>query len=327
MRPVDYIKRADRVLDRSMPFLTPIGVALGVLLPFVFISLRPHVYWLFGSMTLAGAIKLRARDIGKAASSPLPLLLFFFVVRIVMPLMILFISRLIFFNDPDVVSGYVLLYSVPIAVSSFVWVSIHRGNLALALTLILVDTILAPVVVPGTVRLLLGTSINLNMTGMAISLCFMIVFPTILGVSLNEFSRGAIPALINPWLSPFSKLCMPLVIAANSASVAPQVRLDNPRTWIIIAACISFSTLAFICGKCIGLAGKFGREKQISLFFTSGLRNTAAAMTLAIDFFPVSAGMPAVLGVMFQQSVAAVMGRIFLGKIGKDNAKARGETV
>jgi len=311
MRPVEIAHKMNRVLDRSIPFLTPIGVALGILLPYIFINLRPHVPWLFGSMTLAGALKLRARDIGKAVSTPIPLLVFFFTARIVMPLMILFISRLIFKKEPDIVSGYVLLYSVPIAVTSFVWVSIHKGDLALALTLVLLDTILAPVVVPGTVRILLGASINLDMTGMVVSLSYMIALPTILGVALNETSRGKIPALITPWLNPFSKICMPLVIAANSAAVAPQVRPDNPYIWIIIVTCISFSSLGFVFGKCTGLALKFGREKQISFFFTAGLRNTAAAMTLAIEFFPVSAGLPSVLGVMFQQTVAAVMGRIF----------------
>jgi len=149
----------------------------------------------------------------------------------------------------------------------------------------------------------------------------MIAIPTVLGVTLNELSRGKIPALINPWLSPFSKLCIPFLIAASAAAVAPQVRLDNPRVWLIIACCISFSVLGFVCGKFTAMAGKLGKEKQISLFFGAGLRNTSAAMILGTQFFPASAALPSVLGIMFQQTIAAVMGRLMLGKAAKGESQ------
>ena len=312
--PVRIADRINRILEKAMPLLTPLGVAMGVLLPLAFSRLRPLVPWLFGTITLAGALKLRARELGGALSTPLPLLFFFVTAHILMPLVVLLLSSLVFRNDPDTVSGYVLLYSVPVAVTSFIWVSIFRGDLALTLALILMDTILAPVVAPGTVRLLLGTSVKLDMTGMAVSLLCMVAIPTILGVVLNEISRGKIPALISPWLTPFSKVCMVMVIAANSSAVASQVRPDNPRIWVIMAVCILFSGMGFICGKFTSLAGKLKKEKQISLFFASGLRNTSAAMTLGTQFFPASAALPAVLGIMFQQTIAAIMGRIMLGK-------------
>jgi tagaturonate reductase len=174
--------------------------------------------------------------------------------------------------------------------------------------------VLAPVLAPGMVRLLLGTSISLNTTGMMISLVYIVVIPTIIGVSLNESSRGKIPALISPWLSPLSKFCPILIIAANSAAVAPQIRLDNPRLWLILAVCIGFSVLGFMCGKLMGLVGKFSREKQITVLYASGLRNIGAALILAIEFFPASAALPALLGILFQQTNAAVMGRVFFRK-------------
>jgi hypothetical protein len=40
-------------------------------------------------------------------------------------------------------------------------------------------------------------------------------------------------------------------------------------------------------------------------------------MTLAIEFFPAAAALPAVLGILFQQSLAALMSRVFFGKTGK----------
>ena len=235
-----------------------------------------------------------------------------------MPLFIFLLSNLIFRNDVDTISGYVLLYSVPTAITGFLWVSMFGGDLALAMALILMDTILAPLVVPSTVRLLLGASISLDMTAMAFSLVYMIGIPTIVGVVLNDLSRGKIPALINPFLSPFSKICMVLMISSNTSALAPQIRFNNPRVWIIFFICIGFSVLSFLWARLVGYMGKLDREKQISFFFAAGLRNTGAALTLGLEFFPAAAAMPAVIGIIFQQTTAVILGRIILGKTGNN---------
>jgi predicted Na+-dependent transporter len=315
MKLIEGANRVNRFLEQAMPLLPPLGFVLGLLLPQVFLVLRPYAAWLFGTMTLAGALRLRVRELGRAASTPRPFLLYLFTSRIFMPLAILLLSSLAFRDDPHTISGYVLLFSVPTAVSSFVWVSIYRGDLALSLALILLDTALAPLVVPGTVRLLLGTSINLDMTGMALSLVYMVVIPTIVGVVLNESSRGKIPDLICPWLSPLSKLCMVLVIAANSAAVGPQIHPDNLRIWVIAVICIFFTVLGFVCGMIMGVFGKLDREKQITLFLAAGMKNNSAAMVLGIQFFPASAAIPAVLGIMTQHIIAGTIGRIITKKI------------
>jgi tagaturonate reductase len=277
-------------------------------------------------MTLSGALKLKSRDLIQAVRNPLPILFFFLSAHFIMPIVTMLVSTLVFGNDPDTVSGYVLIYSVPTAVSCFIWVSIYRGDPALCLTMILLDSILAPLVVPLTVRLFLGTKIILDMSGMALSLLFMVVVPTLIGVITNEASRGSIPKIVTPYLNPLAKICLLLVIAANCSAVAPQINLQNTRIWIIGVMCIVFSALGFCLGKLtgllaqrLGLWGDTPKEKQVSLFFASGLRNISAAMTLGIEFFPPAAALPAVLGIVFQQTMAAFMGRLFMGKTPKES--------
>ena len=308
-------------LERFMPLLAPTGVVLGVLLPVFFIEFRPYITLIFGVITFTGALKLKVRELALAVRNPLPIIFFLLSAHVIMPVTILFLSSLFFGNDPETISGYVLVYSAPTAVSGFIWVSIFRGDPALILALILIDTILAPIVVPGTVRLLLGTEITMNMTGMAVSLIYMIVIPTIIGVALNELSKGFIPRKVSPYLGPFSKVCLVLVICANCAAISGQIDLRNPHIWLIGAVCIAFAVLSFSLGRLTGLickrlgfTGGYGREREISMFFASGFRNTSAAMTLAIDFFPGPAALPTILGIMFQQVICAMMGKLYLGK-------------
>ena len=312
-------------LERFMPILAPFGIVLGVFFPHIFINLRPYITLLFGVMTFTGALKLKTRDLIQVIKNPIPIILFFVTVHILMPLMVMLISRLVFGADADSISGFVLVYAVPTAVSGFIWVMIYRGNIALSLALLLLDTITSPLVVPATIQLLLGASVAIDTNGMIITMIYMMLIPTILGVLSNELSRGFIPRVCSPYLNPLSKICLMLVISANCSAVASQINFLNSRIWLIGAMSILFSVMGFCSGKItglfaqhLGLLGKNHKEKQVPLFFGGGLRNISSAMTLGIEFFPPAAALPAVLGIVFQQSMAAFMGRVFMGKIPED---------
>jgi len=230
-----------------------------------------------------------------------------------MPLIALLVASLGFAN-PDIVSGFVLLFSGPTAVSGFIWVTMFRGDKALCLTLILIDTILAPLVVPGTVSLLMGAKTTIDMSGIAFSLFLMVVLPVFLGVTINEASKGKIPSLVCPYLNPLSKICLMLVIAANTSAIAPRVQLSDPVVWKVALFCVLLSGAGFVIAKLVALAGKCGDEKSITLFFSNGLRNISAVTTIAVAFFPEAAALPTLLGIMFQQTIAAIMGKLLIQK-------------
>jgi predicted Na+-dependent transporter len=312
--PAETAGSINQWLERMMPVLTPLGIVLGFLLPGVFIRLRPFVPLLFGLMTLSGSLKLTAGELGQTMKSPLGIGLFFLSSHILMPLTALFFSALVFKGDADTVAGYVLLYSAPTAVSGFIWVAIFRGDNALCLTLILLDTLLAPLVVPGTVSLLLGARVPIDISGIAVSLILMVVIPTIMGVGINELSGGKIPGLVCPYLNPLAKLCMVTMIAANTSPVAPRIRLDDPKVWQTAAMCIAFAMTGYILSKATAAAGRLKTEKRTTLFFSGGLRNISAATTIAIEFFPEAAALPCLLGIVFQQVTAAFMGKLLLKK-------------
>jgi tagaturonate reductase len=300
-------------LERLMPVLAPAGVVLGFLLPAVFIRLRPFIPWIFGIMTLSGAIRLKAREFSLVLRDPLPIAITFFSSYLIMPLAAFLLSTLVFREAGDIIAGYVLVYSVPTAVSGFIWVNMYRGDNALALGLILISTLAAPFMVPFTVSSLLGARVALDMSGIALSLVMMVVVPTIIGIGANEISRGKIPRIIGPFLNPAAKLCLILVIAANAAAVAPRVRLNDPQVWLIAGVCVLFAAIAYCLSRLIGLVCRLNPEKQVTVFFSAGLRNISAAATIAIEFFPEQAALPALLGIVFQQTMAALMGRLLLG--------------
>jgi len=300
-------------MEHLIPVTTPLAIVLGILLPSVFIHMRPYVPWLFGVMTFSGALKLRAAEFGETIRRPSPILLYFVSSHLLMPVAAILVTSLVF-TDQDLIAGFVLLFSGPTAVSGFIWVSIFKGDKALCLTLILLDTILAPLVVPGTVSILMGTKTTMDMSGIAISLLFMVVVPTIIGVILNEASRQRLPVMVSPYLDPGAKVCLMLVIAANAAAVAPGVRLDDPLIWKTALVVILLTIAGFSIVKLVSVIGKCRAEKGITMIISGGLRNNSAVMTIAVTFFPEAAALPTLLSIVFQQTIAALMGRLFVGR-------------
>jgi len=298
-------------LDRLIWLTTPLAVALGLFFPGFFIHFRPSVIWLFGIMTFSGALKLTARELGNAVKTPLPIIIFFFTCHVLMPLAALFSSSVIF-ESHDVIAGFILLFAGPTAVSGFIWVTIFKGDKALGLTFILLDTLLAPVVVPTTISILIGTKTAMDMTGIAVSLIFMVVVPTIIAVALNEASKRKIPDVVCPYIDPLAKICLMTVIAANSAAVAPVIHFTDPLVWKIAGLCVVLTASGFLLSKLSGVIGKFGYEKSASLVLAGGLRNNSAVMTIAVAFFPETAVLPAVLSIIFQQMITVVMGKLLI---------------
>jgi len=303
--------KINRWMDRLIPVTTPAAVVLGLFLPDVFIIFRPCVIWLFGIMTFSGALKLTASDIGTAVRSPLPIFLFFFTSHVLMPLMALFSSSLIF-TDIDLITGFVLLFAGPTAVSGFIWVTIFKGDKALALSLILIDTLLAPLAVPATISIFIGAKVAMDMSAIAVSLLLMVVVPTIIGVTLNETGKGKIPKIICPALDPLAKICLILVIAANSAAVAPNIKFSDPLIWGASLLCVVLTIIGFLLARLNGTVGRCGTEKNASLVIAGGLRNNSAVMTIAVTFFPEAAVIPTILSIIFQQMIAAFMGRALI---------------
>jgi predicted Na+-dependent transporter len=311
-KPEEIAGKVNNWLERLMPLITPTGVALGFLFPSFFIRFRPLVPFLFATITLSGALKLRARELGAALRSPLPVFMFFLSAHVIMPLLAYLLSGIVFRGDPDTVTGYVLLYATPTAVTGIIWVTIFRGDLALALALVLLDTLLAPLVMPGTVHLLLGTSISIDTAGMIRSLVTMVVIPTIAGVGANELRRGKIPAVISPYLNPLSKMLLVLIIAANVSVATPMIDLRSHTVWLTALVCICFSVLSFLSAKLTGILARLNPAKRTAFLFASALRNSTTTATIATGFFPMAAAQPAILMVMFQQMIAAFMGKILL---------------
>jgi len=151
----------------------------------------------------------------------------------------------------------------------------------------------------------------------------MVVLPTIVGVALNETSKGKISEVLCPAFDPFAKICLILVIAANASAVAPSIQFADPLLWIAAIVCIVLTFASFFLAKLNGVIGKCGDEKSASMIIAGGLKNNSAIMTIAVTFFPQTAVLPTLLSIIFQQTIMAIMGRVLVKKSSEQGAVSR----
>lgn len=308
-----FLKRANKILERSMPILTPTGVVIGLLLGTRISWMKPAVTWLFAFITMSGAFGINPRDFFRVISHPKPLIAFFIGSHVCMPLFAWAVASLVFRADPAVVTGFVLLFSIPTAVVGYIWSSIYHGDGALSLTLILLDTILAPFVTPFTVKFLTHTAVQIDTTGMMLSLIWMVVIPSIVGICVNYITKGKVNDHVGPCLKPFGKVALLMVVAINVSQIADEILKFNITYIPTVLLCLLLACGGFLLGKLTAKICKLEKEQAVSVTFAIGLRNISAALVLAISFFPPHSALPVIFGIVFQQTVCALTGQRLFG--------------
>ncbi len=310
--------KLNKMLEKFMPIMIPFSVVIGVLLTAYIKDFSFLIPWIFAFMTFSGSLNSNFVSLKQAVMNPLPILLVIFILHIFMPLWALGVGHLAFSGDSFTITGLVLAMAIPTGITSFVWVSIYKGNTALTLAIILIDTMLSPFVVPLIMSLLVGGNIEMDIIGMTQGLLMMIVIPSIVGMTLNQVVKGKVASNLSARLSPFAKISMGLVVMLNGAVVAPYL-LDVNLKLIGIAIIVFFIALSgYLISFFAGKLFKQDKETIIALMFSGGMRNISAGAVLAVSYFPPAVAVPVVLGMLFQQTLASIYGfaikRFYLNK-------------
>lgn len=298
-------------LEKMMPLLTPVGVILGLILAGYVKGMKPAVTYLFAFLTLVSGMGVSVKDFFTVLKKPKPIFAFALGTYVVIPLLVFFVTNLLIPARAETITGFVLLYSIPTAVVGTVWSSIYRGNLALSLTILVIATVLSPIITPTTVSLLTSTSIQIDSLGLAKSLTFMVLIPSVLGITINYFTKGKCNDHVAPMLKPFTKIALLFVIIINTSQVAEDLIKSASLVYIPEAIlAIVFTFTGFFVGSIISKLFKLNRDDTVSVTFAIGLRNISASLVLAIQFFPPSAVVPIIFGIVVQQTACAIAAKI-----------------
>lgn len=312
-----------KFLAGHMQIIVPICVALGVLFPQQIGVLKPIVPALFAFMTFQGALSNTFHQVAEVFHRPLHLILALLVSAVLIPIAAYAMGSLFFGSNPNLVCGIVLEYSVPVAVTAFMWISMFGGNGPLALTIILASSVISPVTIPLTLKLLLGATVSIDVPSMMQDMAFMIAIPAVLGIVINELTRGWGHEKLSPALSPACKFMMMGVIASNSTAMSEYVLHMNAVRLEVALFILVFAVSGFVVGFLVAHALHLPYSETTTMCFTCGMRNISSGAVIATQYFPGEVVFPVMCGTLFQQVLASLIGHLFERLTGEERAAQR----
>lgn len=267
---------------------------------------QASVVWLFACMTFVTALGTQFKQIAYVVRHPWRILLVIVLIHLLLPYIAFGLGSVFLSSNPQYIVGIVLASSIPVGVTSVMWTGLANGALPIALSIVALDTLLSPVILPYTVRLIVGQTVNINFGELFWGLMFMVVLPTLVGIVINELSKGQMKGWIHPIASPFSKLAMLAVVAINVAIVTPSL---NGQHHVVVLLCVlvSMAVLGYVIGHLSGLSSRADGPTQISMTYNVGMRNISAGITIATQYFSHEASIPVVLAMLFQQPLATLV--------------------
>lgn len=268
------LKTINEQLDKVMPLITPISVIIGVLLSEHLMDYTFLVPWIFAFITFSGSLGSNFKSLQQAVTHPLPVFIVLIILHMLMPIWAFGLGHLVFHGDAFTITGLVLAVVIPTGVTSMIWVSIYNGNAILALTIILIDTLLSPFIVPYSISLFGGGSIQMDLDSIVKGLIGMVVLPSMLAMFLNQATKGKIQNTLSPRLAPFSKISVGIVVILNSSKIAPYLTHFDKKIMIMAFLVLFIAASGYALSWMVGACLRWEKADIITLTFTGGMQTS-----------------------------------------------------
>ncbi|WP_312280869.1 bile acid:sodium symporter family protein [Oscillibacter sp.] len=304
---MEKLQRLDRFLSDKILWFTIASLLLGIFFCKPFSVLVPFTPAIFAAMTFINTLGCSFRQIGHVATHPVPVLVILVLLHLVVPALCLGLCTPLFPDNPLFITGLVLNFVLPTGVVSLMWVTIGRGNLPLCLSALLLDTLLSPIMVPLSMKLLVGSMVVMDASGMMKDLLFMVALPATLALLCHRIRGGQFAQHWKPRLSPFAKLLMFLIIVSNATSVAPFLKSVSPTLLAVIAVLVGLSVFSYFLGWFVShrlMRLDFPSVQTVTI--VTGARNISAGAVLAAQYFPPDVLFPVAFAPIFTQIMLAV---------------------
>ncbi|MBP2627112.1 MAG: Bile acid:sodium symporter [Firmicutes bacterium] len=299
-------------LSKNMFIVVLSGLLLGLFINITDSpSLRKIVVALFAYMTFVTALGTSFKEFTKVLYKPWIPLWVLILVHFVTPLTAYTVGMIFYPNDPDIRLGYLIGSSIPIGVTSIIWTSLIKGDLAISFVAVTLDTFVVPVALPLFFHIFIGQTIDINYRQMVIDLMLMVTIPSITGMLLHDQTQGKTLGFAKSLGGATSKLCLFFVILINSAVVMPQITWD-----ISILKTLMVTLFIVSAGFFVGYLGSFAVKERtqgiiLTMMYNVGIRNNACGLVIALTYFPPRVAIPMTLSILYQQPLATIIAHLY----------------
>ena len=195
----------------------------------------------------------------------------------IMPFIGFAVTKLFSF-PPEVAAGIILIGSCPNGLASNVMSFLARANLALAVTLTAISTLIAPLVTPMLMELLAGQYIKIDFWSMVWEITKIIILPIGAGLIFNYFLHGKFKVL-DDIMPVISMLGIVLIIVVITSAGRNELLVVGP---LLILAVTLHNLLGYFLGYWSGRLMRMKENDCRTIALEVGLQNGGLASGLAL---------------------------------------------
>lgn len=291
--------------------VTVIPLILGFMIPISDIGgLKSIIIGLFSYMTFVTALNTSLKDFFKAFTKPLIPTWILIIIHVLSPMLAWVIGNALFPEDSLTRLGLLIGASIPMAVTSLIWTSLAKGNVAVTLVAMTMDTIIVPFWLPAFLKLVVGHVVMIDFKSMLFDLLLMVTLPSLVGMLICDLTKRRMDRFANSIGGFSSKLSLAAVIFINAIIISPAIKWDFHIIKILIAILLSVIGCYFLGYLGSLLFKEKSLELTTSFVYSVGMRNISFGAVLAIAYFPPAVAVPLSLMMLYQQPVAAIVAQI-----------------
>ena len=235
---------------------------------------------MLGIIMFGMGLTLTEKDFKIVLSRPKDILIGCLAQFIVMPLLAWILTRA-FSLPQELAIGVILVGCCPGGTASNVITYLAKGDLALSVGMTAASTLLAPILTPLLVWLLAGTMVNVDTTGMLLSIVCVVILPIVGGLLCQRF----IPKMtqrVTPYLPAFSSISIALTVGIVVAHNADRLMTAG---WLVVLIVMIHNLLGLGIGYLVGRLLRLQQPKSVALSIEVGMQNSGLATSLAVMHF------------------------------------------
>ncbi|MDO5057029.1 MAG: bile acid:sodium symporter family protein [Lautropia sp.] len=273
---MNLLLKMTRLANRTMALWVLAFAALAFVLPDAFQWVRPWIPYLLGAVMLGMGLTLKVSDFREVLRYPKAVFIGVTTQFLLMPALAFALSRA-FALPPELATGVVLVGACPGGTASNVITYLARGNTALSVACTTVATLLAPFLTPLVFWLFASQWLQVDASGMFISVLQIVLLPIAAGVVLKTLLGHRLDRVAES-MPLVSVLAIVLIVGAVVAGSKARI-IDSGL--LIFAVVVVHNGLGYLGGWLVARACRlpFNDAKAVSI--EVGMQNSGLGAALA----------------------------------------------
>jgi bile acid:Na+ symporter, BASS family len=300
------IEKISNFAGKTFTLWVLIFAVMAYLSPDHFKWLGGYIVPLLGIVMFGMGLTLELSDFKEVLRRPKEVALGVIGHFIIMPL-IAFLLAVGLHLPKDVAVGVILVGCCPSGTASNVMVFLARGNVALAVAIASVSTILAPIVTPLLILLFASKWVNISVWSLFLSIAQVIIIPLVVGFIIKKLfgkqARASSKAL--PLVSVIAIVLIVSGVVAGSAAKIAQTGL------LIFGVVILHNLLGFLIGFFFARLCGMDLAKQKAVSMEVGMQNSGLGVAIATAHFSPLAAVPSAIFSVWHNLSGSVLANIY----------------